>query len=180
MSWKTLEVTTILDEPYVGVKKNRVMMPDGRVIEDFYTVRIMDAALIAAVTTDGDILLKKEFRYACGEDIIECPAGMINPGEDPLETARRELMEETGYTSDRWTYLGATRESVSKLTNTMHLFLAQDCVQTGKQKLDEYESLELIRVPLDEAVAMVMDNRICANSSAHAILKTERMLRQET
>ena len=88
-------------------------------------------------------------------------------------------MEETGYTSDRWTYLGATRESVSKLTNTMHLFLAQDCVQTGKQKLDEFESLELIRVPLDEAVAMVMDNRICANSSAHAILKTERMLRQE-
>ena len=67
---------------------------------------------------------------------------------------------------------------MSKLTNKMYLFLAPECVQMGKQKLDEFEFLELIQVPLDEAVAVVMDNRICTKSSTHAILKTERMLLQ--
>ena len=175
--WKTIESEPLLESGYVTVKKDRFQLPDGAVIEDFYTVKIQDAALVVALTTDDQILLKSEFRYACGEDVIECPAGMVETGEEPLATARRELYEETGHKSESWIYLGPTWESTSKLTNTMHLFLAKDCECVSGQHLDLNEHMELIKIPFDAAVDMVMDGKINANSSAHAILKVSELRR---
>ena len=175
--WKTIKSETVIEDYHVTVKKNAVQLSDGAVIEDFYTVTIPDAAMVAAITPEGKILLKTEFRYAIGEDVIECPAGMFEKDEtDPLAVAKRELLEETGYTSDSWTYLGSTLESTSKLTNRMHLFLAKDCVQTGMQHLDVNEHLTVTEVYLDTAVGMVMNGSISANSTAHLILKVARML----
>ena len=177
MSWKTISSENIIDEFHVTVKKDKVELPDGAVIDDFYTVTIPDAAMIAAITVDGKILLKREFRYACGEDVIECPAGMFDKGEnDPLVVAKRELLEETGYVSDDWTYFGPTWESTSKLTNRMHLFMAKDCVHVSEQDLDEHEHLTVIKIDLKEAVDMVLSGKINANSSAHLILRVARMM----
>ena len=84
-----------------------MQLPDGAVIDDFYTVTIPDAAMVAAITTNGEILLKKEYRYACGMEVIECPAGMFNPDEkDPLAVAKRELLEETGLTANSMALFG--------------------------------------------------------------------------
>ena len=93
--------------------------------------------------------------------------------------AKRELLEETGYSSDDWVYFGPMWESTSKLTNHMHLFLARDCVKVAKQHLDENEHLTVMRVKLEEAVNMVMDGRINANSTAHLILRAARLLEKE-
>ena len=176
MSWKTISSENIIDEFHVTVKKDKVKLPDGAVIDDFYTVTIPDAAMIAAITVDGKILLKSEFRYACGEDVIECPAGMFDKGEsDPLAVAKRELLEETGFVSDDWTYFGPTWESTSKLTNRMHLFMAKDCVHVSEQDLDEHEHLTVIKIDLKEAVDMVLSGKINANSSAHLILRAARI-----
>ena len=176
MSWKTVKSEEVLGNRHVRVRKDMVELPDGAVIEDFYTVTIPDAAMVCALTADGEILLKTEYRYAIGADVIECPAGMFDEGEkDPLVVAKRELLEETGYTSELWTYLGETLESTSKLTNRMHLFLARDCVKVADQKLDENEHLDLLKVPFETAVDMVMAGRINANSTAHLVLKVDRM-----
>lgn len=175
--WKTIKSEMVIEDYHVTVKKNAVLLPDGVVINDFYTVTIPDAAMVAAITPEGKILLKTEFRYAIGEDVIECPAGMFEEEEtDPLTVAKRELLEETGYESSNWTYLGSTLESTSKLTNRMHLFLAKDCVQTSRQHLDANEHLTVTEVYLDTAVGMVMNESINANSTAHLILKVARML----
>ena len=172
MSWKTLDIEMIVDDYHVSVRKNKVELPDGAVIDDFFTVKIPDAAMIAAITEDGNILLKSEYRYAIGSDVIECPAGMFEKDEtDPLDVAKRELLEETGYISDDWTYLGPTLESTSKLTNRMHLFIAKNAVKVSAQHLDANEHLDVIELPLQTAVDMVMDGRINANSTAHLILK---------
>lgn len=177
MSWKTIESETLINDYHVRVKKNKVQLPDGAVIGDFYTVTIPDAAMVAAITDDGRILLKSEYRYACDEEIIECPAGMFEEHEtDPLVVAKRELLEETGYMSENWTYLGTTRESTSKLTNTMHLFLAKSCVKTDIQHLDANEHLDLMGVSLEEAIEMVMSGVIRGNSTAHLILKVARIM----
>lgn len=174
--WQTISSESVISDYHVSVNKDKVQLPDGAVIDDFYTVTIPDAALIVALTEDGHVLLKSEYRYACKQDVIECPAGMVNPGETPDQTAKRELLEETGYESDSWEYLGPTWESTSKLTNTMHLFLARDCRRVSEQKLDDNEHVEVIRIPFDEAVEWVMNGRINANSSAHALLKASRIL----
>ncbi len=174
--WKTIKSEKLIDDYHVGVHKDAVQLPDGAVIEDFYTVTIPDAAMVAAITEDGKILLKTEYRYACREEVIECPAGMFERNEtDPLAVAKRELLEETGYESDDWTYLGPTWESTSKLTNRMHLFLARNCRQTSSQHLDANEHLTVIALFLDTAVEMVMNGTIKANSTAHLILKVARM-----
>lgn len=174
--WKTIETESLVESYHVSVKKNKVKLPDGAVIDDFYTVTIPDAAMVAAIMADGMILLKTEFRYAIGEEVIECPAGMMEIGEEPLAAAKRELLEETGYTSTEWTYLGSTLESTSKLTNRMHLFLATDCRQEGDQHLDPNEHIDVMAVSLETAVEMVMSGIINANSTAHLILKVAQMM----
>lgn len=177
MPWKTLRSDEVFTSPFVTIHRDKVKLPDGVLIDDFYTVTVSDAAMIVALTEDNSILLKSEYRYSCGEDLIECPAGTFDIDEtDPLVVAKRELLEETGYTSDNWTYLGATRESTSKLTNTMHIFLARDCVKVSEQHLDKTEHLDLIIVPLEKAVDMVMNNEIRCNSSAHGILRAARIM----
>ena len=163
MSWKTIKSEKIIDEYHVKVLKNEVQLPDGAVIDDFYTVTIPDAAMICALTTDGNIILKSEYRYAIETDVIECPAGIFEKNEiDALVVAKRELLEETGYESESWTYFGPTLESTSKLTNRMHLFLARDCIKTSTQHLDINEHVEIITVPFQTAVDMVMDGKINA------------------
>lgn len=174
--WRTLNTDTVFTSRFVKLHKNKVELPDAAIIDDFYTVTIPDGAMICALTDDGNIILKKEYRYACDSDIIECPAGMLEDYEKaPIETAKRELLEETGYTSGNWSYLGGTRESTSKLTNTMHLFLAQNCEKTTVQKLDDTESIELLKIHFTKAVDMVMSGEIMANSTAHLILKVARL-----
>lgn len=177
MAWKTIETETLIENRYVKVKKNHVQLPNGAAIPDFYTVTIPNAAGVVAIMADKRVLLKSEYRYSQQEELIEIPAGVFDPGEsDPLAVAKRELLEETGYSSERWTYLGPTVESSSKLTGKMHLFLATDCICVSEQHLDVNEDLKVFSVTLEEAVEMVMRGEICCNSSAHAILMAARIM----
>lgn len=175
--WKTILTEELLHNRWIRVRKDTVELPNKLVIDDFYVVTISDAAAVVAITPERNILLKKEYRYACNEALIEIPAGMLEPDEtDGLEAARRELLEETGYVSDNWTYWGATIESSSKLSNRMHMYLALDCKKVAGQTLDETEELDVLAVPLAQAADMVMRNEIRCNSSAHGILRAARLL----
>ena len=155
----------------------QVELPNGQSIEDFYAITINDAAAIVALDDAGNIILKKEYRYCYDRDLIEVPAGTFEEGEsDGLLVAQRELLEETGYISDDWQYLGATVESSAKLTNYMHIYFANHCRRVSGQHLDATEELDVLLMPLAQAVDMVMSNEICCNSSAHGILRVARML----
>ena len=138
---------------------------------------VSDVAIIVALTEDNSVLLKSEYQYSCGEGLFKCPAGTFDKDEtDPLQVAKRELLEETGYMSEKWTYLGAVRESASKPTNMMHIFHAKQYVKVSEQHLEKTEHLELIIVHLEKAVDMVMKNEIRCNSSAHGIHRAARMI----
>lgn len=174
--WKVKKTERILDSEYVKVDKDDVLLPGGREINDFYKVTIKDCAAIVAITPDNHIILKKEYRHCYGEELIEIPAGVLEDGEEPLETAKRELEEETGYVGKKWTYLGKTVESSAKLTNYMYIYLAEDCEKKSNQKLDYGEDIEVLTVSLEEAVEMIMSNQIICSSSIGAILKALRKL----
>ena len=84
--------------------------------------------MIVALTINNEVLLKTEFRYSCGEDMIECPAGTFEIDEtEPLAVAKRELLEETGYASEDWTYLGETREHGKTYEQDAHLHGSKLC-----------------------------------------------------
>lgn len=175
--WKVKNTEKLIENRWLTVRKESVDLPNGEYIEDFYSVTIPDAAAIVALTDDKKIVLKKEYKHATGEELIEVPAGMFELEEkDGLVVARRELLEETGYISEEWEYLGDTVESSSKLTNRMHIYLAMNCKKIAEQSLDKTEELEVMVVPVEKAIEMVMNNEIKCNSSAHGILKVARML----
>lgn len=113
--WKVLNSETLVSNRWLSVHKQKVQLEDGMVMDDFYTVTIPDAAAIVALDQNGNIILKREYKHAAGKELIEIPAGMFEPDEsDGLLVAKRELLEETGYSSDDWMYLGETVESSSK------------------------------------------------------------------
>lgn len=175
--WKVRKSEKLIDNRWLSVQKNSVEISNGMCIDDFYTVTIPDAAAIVALTKDNELILKREYKYAADEELIEVPAGMFEPEEhDGLEVAKRELLEETGYVSDDWVYFGDTVESSSKLTNRMHIYFAKNCYKIAEQKLDATEELDVLVVPITEAVEMVMRNEIKSNSSAHGILRAARMI----
>lgn len=175
--WKIDRSETLLDTEWVKVCKDSVRLPNGQEIDDFYTVTIRDAAAIVALDEAGNLILKNEYRYCYGRSLIEVPAGTFEADEtDGLAVAKRELLEETGYVSDEWQYLGATVESSAKLTNYMHIYFANHCRKVSGQRLDATEELDVLVVPLKQAVDMVMDNEICCNSSVHRILRVARLL----
>lgn len=171
--WKLKSTERILDSDYVKVDKDDVILPRGREIKDFYKVTIKDCAAIVALTTDGKVVLKKEYRHCYRRDLIEIPAGVLEENEDPLNAAKRELQEETGYRSEKWTYLGKTVESSAKLTNFMYIYLAEGCEKVSDQKLDYGEDIDVLEVEFDDAIGMIMSNQIICSSSIGAILKVE-------
>ena len=176
--WKTISSEEVVHNNWITLRKNKVSLPNGVVINDFYTVDISDASSVVAVDVKGNVVLKKEYRYCQGKETIEIPAGAFEKGEEPLEVAKRELLEETGYASDEWRYLGDTMDSPAKLTNHMHLFLATNCRKIDEQQLDKTEQIEVLIVPFEQAIQMVMDNRISSNSSASALLRAARLLKK--
>lgn len=175
--WKTERTESLIDTRWVKVRRDAVALPNGQRIDDFYAITISDAAAIVALDDAGNVILKREYRYCYDRDLIEIPAGVFEPGEtDGLTVAKRELLEETGYVSDEWQYLGATVESAAKLTNHIHIYFANHCRRVSAQHLDATEALEVLLMPLERAVDMVMENEICCNSSAHGILRVARQL----
>lgn len=98
--WKTTNSETLVDTRWVKVRKDSVDLPNGQYIDDFYAITINDASAIVAIDDAGNIILKKEYRYCFDRELIEIPAGGFEKGEDALDVAKRELLEETGYVSD--------------------------------------------------------------------------------
>lgn len=178
--WIVENSESLLDTRWVKVRKDTVNLPNGTHIDDFYAITINDASAIVALDEDQNIILKKEYRYCYEKELLEIPAGTFEENEtDSLAVAKRELLEETGYSSNDWTYIGDTIESSSKLTNHMHIYFANNCKKVSLPHLDETEILDVIKIPLEEAVEKVMNNEICCNSSSFGILWVDRKLRKE-
>lgn len=172
-----MKTENLIDTHWVKVRRDAVELPNGQSIEDFYAITINHASAVVALDNAGNIILKKEYRYCYDRALIEVPAGTFEEGEmDGWSVAKRELLEETGYASDEWQYLGATIESSAKLTNYIHIYFAQNCRKVTGQHLDATEELEVLVMPLAQAVELVMHNEICCNSSSYGILRVARML----
>jgi len=140
------------------VRRDVVRLPDGSESVREY-IRHPGAVAVVALFDDGQVLLERQFRYPHGREFIELPAGKLEPGEPHAETARRELLEETGYVASNWTRLGLINPSIAYTDETIELYLARG-LEKREAKLDAGEFLEVLTPSFDEAIAMLRDGRI--------------------
>ena len=131
----------------------------------------------AVVTLDDQnrVYLGKEFRFAINHASYEVPGGAIDAGETPLDAAKRELEEEVGFRAKQWTNLGYIDPYTGIVESKNHMFLAQDLEDVGANT-DSWERIECIRIPLSEAVDMVLRGEITHGASCVALLMTARKL----
>ncbi|POA99016.1 NUDIX hydrolase [Chromobacterium sinusclupearum] len=160
---KQLSSERVYQGGFLSVHKDMVELPDGRQAPREYIVH-PGAVAILALTPRQELVLERQFRYPAGREFIEIPAGKIDPGEAPEITARRELLEETGYRSDKWIYLGTAHPCIGYSNEKISYYLAQDLALSERQ-LDEGEFLEVLTRPLDAAMEMVLTGEICDSKS---------------
>ena len=133
--------------PVAEIAAETVQLPDGREIPDYYRITLRDYALIFAATTDDRVLLLKQYKHGPRRVCVTCPGGALEDGEPALDAARRELLEETGYTSNDWTSVGGFVTNGNQGCNTAHLFVAEGCRREREPTLPDMEAAELLFVP---------------------------------
>lgn len=146
------------DGHFLKVTRDRIKLPDGSESQREF-IRHPGAVVILPLLADGRVLLERQFRYPNDRVFIEFPAGKIDPGEDPLATAKRELEEETGYTAKEWHFVCTIHNAIAYSDEHLDIFLARDLTE-GEAKLDEGEFLELFTATIPELLEMVRKGEI--------------------
>ena len=143
--WKTLSSEQVLYTPYLKIRREQVALPNGLVIPDYYIIENRGWVGIVPYTTDGYFLLNNQYKHGIGQEVLEFPAGGIDEGEDdPMQTAERELMEETGYSAEegKMEFLAHMLANPTGAVTRIWWYLARDVCKTGEQKIDPSEVIE--------------------------------------
>jgi 8-oxo-dGTP pyrophosphatase MutT (NUDIX family) len=173
--WKTLSTKTIYDNPWINVREDKVINPSGN--NGIYGVVSFKNKAIGIVPVDkeGYTYLVGQYRYTLNEYSWEIPEGGGPIGIEPLESAKRELKEETGFTAKKWTDLGRLHTSNSVTDEEGFIFLAEDLMD-GESEPEETEKLEVRKVHMKEAVEMVMSGEITDSLAIIGIMKAAKYL----
>ena len=171
---KKLSSRQIFDGVVVKLYVDDVELPNGKksVRE---VVRHPGAVCVVPVTDEGEVIMVRQFRYAFNQVLLEVPAGKLEPNEDPLDAARRELEEESGVVADRVDFMGELYTTVAFTDEKIYTYIATGLTFKDSHP-DEDEFVEVVKIPLSTLVKMVMDGEIKDSKTQVAILKAERIL----
>src|SRR5262245_53758833 len=162
--WKVLKSEYLFKRFWHTVRVERLQLPTGAIIEEYYVTEFLPWVNVVAVTEDDRILLIRQYRHGLGQVNYEIPAGTTEPGEagdGALEAAaRRELLEETGYGGGRWSLLMTLSANPALQNNPAHTFLAEGVVRMAAAHLEPGEDLRLHPVTLAEARALLDEGEI--------------------
>jgi 8-oxo-dGTP pyrophosphatase MutT (NUDIX family) len=173
--WKTKSKATIYQNPWIKVEEHQVVIPSGK--DGIYGKVIFKNKALAIVPVDNDLntWLVGQFRYTLDEYSWEIPMGGGLLEVDILESAKRELKEETGLSAKKWTQIMRIHTSNSVTDEEGFVFLAEDLTE-GETEFEETEQLQIIKLPLKEAIQKVMDGEITDAISVAGLLKVARIL----
>jgi len=172
----TIEESTVFRGKLLDVRLDRVRLPDGNEATREYIVH-QGAVVVIPLLDSGELIFERQYRYPLQGVLLELPAGKIDPGEAILETAKRELLEETGHRATEWRYLGVMHPCVGYSSERIEIFLARGLQRdSGGQQLDHGEFLDLLEVSLDDAVQAVGSGAITDAKTISALFWAEKVL----
>ena len=171
---KKLTSKQIFDGKVVKLFVDTVELPNGETaIREI--VRHPGAVCVVPVTSEGEVIMVKQFRYPFEEVMLEIPAGKLEPGEDPLEAVKRELEEESGAVAGKIQHIGQLYTTVAIFDEKIQIYLATDLTFASAHP-DQDEFLETTKIPLKTLVEMVMNGEIPDAKTQIAILKADKIL----
>lgn len=172
------EETLVSDEVFSGqllhVHRDRVRLPDGHESVREWIAH-PGAVVVVALLDNGKLLFERQYRYPLRQVFVELPAGKIDAGEHMLDTARRELREETGYKARTWRHLGTMHPCIGYSNERIEIFLAQGLTYIGHE-LDDGEILEVIELGIHDALLSVRDGEITDAKTITALLWADKVL----
>ncbi len=151
---QTLDDRLVYEGDYLKLHRATVQLPNGATSYREY-LKHPGAVMIMPLFANGDVLLERQYRYPMRKVFIEFPAGKKDAGEAPLQTAQRELLEETGYHAERYTHVTDIHNALAYSDEVIHFYLAEGLIHAGEQQLDDNEFVQLLRVPLTELMTWI-------------------------
>ena len=175
MEEKTLSTKLIFNGKVIRLHLDDVLLPNGsQGFREYCTHN--GAVCVIPITSDGEVICVRQYRYAIGKSLLEIPAGKLDSlEEDPNDAVRRELREETGAISGKLSFLGIYYGSPALINEKIYMYLAED-LSFGDCDLDDDEFLEVVKIPLPKLVEMVLNGEIEDGKTQAAVLRAHAIL----
>lgn len=154
--WDILESEYLIRRPWLTARRDKVRLPDGRINPEYYVLEYPEWVNVIAITEDGKFVMVQQYRHGLQNVYTELVAGVTEPGEEPLEAAQRELLEESGYSGGRWELLTVIGQNPSACNNLTHCFLARGVRKTAGQDLDATEDINVTLLTENEVFDMLI------------------------
>jgi ADP-ribose pyrophosphatase len=170
VKWQIKSSKNIVKDRWISLRSDQCILPNGKLIEPYYVLEYSNWVNIVPITKNNEIVMIRQYRHGINDTILELPCGSIEPYDKfPLEAAKRELLEETGFGSDDFIRLCKLSPNPANHTNFSFSFIALNTVYLQSQNLDETEQIEVVILPIQEVKTMLENNKIIQSLHASAL-----------
>ena len=173
-AWHVLTDVSLISHRWLEVREQHVRLANGHEIERFHLIQGPHWASVLCLTRDRHVVLVRQYRHGLGGPSLELPAGVIEPSEAPIDAARRELREESGFEAEAIEELMSLAPEPARNTTRAHFFFARGAVRVSDQALDSGEDLEVVLVPAAELLELIDHGQIVHAVHIAAILSAWR------
>ncbi len=158
--WKVLQSDYLIRNKWLTVRKDYVKLSNGFIVDDYYVLEYPDWVTVIAITEDGKYVMERQYRHGIQKTCYELCGGTVEKGEEVIETARRELKEETGYEGGEWEFFSTTAPNPAAMTNLCYTFVARGVFKSGEQSLEKTEDIDVCEMTEQELLEVMKSGQI--------------------
>ncbi len=158
--WTLLDSKYIIQRPWATLRVDKLQLPNGNIKDEYYVLEYPTWVNMVAFTEDNQLLFVRQYRHGASKILVELPAGVVDEGEEPEEAARRELLEETGYTFNSIEYICELYANPATSGNLTYTYVLKGGKKIQEQQLDSSEDIEVVIMGIEEAKQFLFDNKI--------------------
>ncbi|MDE6199053.1 MAG: NUDIX hydrolase [Muribaculaceae bacterium] len=169
--WKVIDTEYLIRRPWLTARRDSVQLPDGKILDEYYVLEYPTWVNVIAVTTDRRFVMVEQYRHGLQDIFTELVAGVVEKGEAPLDAAKRELLEETGFGNGSWHLNSVLSANPSSMNNLTYSYIAEGVEPIDTQHLDDTEDINVKILSEEEVKQLLRDDKIKQSLMAAALLK---------